>query len=116
MTEANITSFKLEYCCIRTLPGRPDDYNMMAICSNSMREDKDKVPDFGDIKKLQEFLRFSEPPGWYVDHEQWGWRAEIQGHSLVDLLSSCVDVIFWFPLSFIRSMYTVSLIPVVYRS
>lgn len=53
MTEANITSFKLEYCCIRTLPGRPDDYNMMAICSNYyMREDKNEVPAFGDIKKL----------------------------------------------------------------
>lgn len=75
MTEANITSFKLEYCCIRSLPGRPDDYNMMAICSNYMREDKDEVPAFGDIKKLQELLSFSEPPGWYVDHEQWGWRC-----------------------------------------
>lgn len=73
--EAQISTFTLEFCCIRALPRMSDHGCLMTICSNYRRDDEDRKPEIEDVKKLQRFLGFSEPPGWYVDYEDWGWSC-----------------------------------------
>ena len=71
--EAQITSFTLEYQLLCSVPRQPEDIHMMCIFSNYKRKGKMENPEFEDVRKLQEFLHFSELPGWYLDYEQWGW-------------------------------------------
>lgn len=73
--EVQLLSFNLEFYLIRALPGMSDHCCLMTICSNYRRDDEDRRPEIEDVKKLQRFLGFSEPPGWYVDYEDWGWEC-----------------------------------------
>ena len=73
MEEAQITSFSLEYQLLYSVPRHPENIHMMCIFSNYRRKGKNENPELEDVKRLQEFLQFSELPGWYVDYEHWGW-------------------------------------------
>lgn len=75
LEETQIKSFTLKHEYVKGLADEDLGQHLMCICSNYDR-DNGEQPTLEDIKKMKDYLGFSDPPGWYVDYTVWMWRKD----------------------------------------